>query len=134
MMRHLIHLIGLLALAAAVSLPGCGGSSPDRKDRTPSPKTDIVAPRKASENIPTDGRRSAPRSALNNNERHLTKEPAWLTAECDDPDPSVRLQAIEAWAREPEETLDPLTYALVDPDESVRARAQEFLEEALARR
>jgi HEAT repeat protein len=71
---------------------------------------------------------------LNENERHPTEEPVWLTAECDDPDPSVRLQAIETWGREPEETLDPLTYALVDPDESVRARAQELLEKELARR
>ena len=30
--------------------------------------------------------------------------------------------------------LNPLTYTLVDPDESVRARAQELLEEVLVRR
>jgi len=59
--------------------------------------------------------------------------PKWLSEALDDPDPSVRLQAIETWGREPEETLDPLTYALVDPDETVRARAQELLEEELAR-
>ena len=63
-----------------------------------------------------------------------TEEPAWLTAAREDPDPRVRIHAIEAWARNPGESLDPVTHALVDPDESVRARAQELLEEALARK
>jgi hypothetical protein len=58
--------------------------------------------------------------------------PVWLAAV--PADPSVRLQAIEDWARGPQETFDPVTYALVDPDESVRARAQELWEEALKRR
>jgi hypothetical protein len=49
-------------------------------------------------------------------------------------EPVIRLYALEAWALDPGERLDPVTYALVDPDESVRARAQELLEEALARR
>jgi len=49
-------------------------------------------------------------------------------------DPAIRLYALEAWALAPGERLDPVTHALVDPDESVRARAQELLEEALTRR
>ena len=129
-MRHLIHRLGLLALAVVVSLYGCGGSSPDRSGRVTSPEKKTSEPRRALENTSTDARRAV----LDENERHPTEEPAWLTAEFEDPDPSVRLKAIEAWAREPEETLDPLTYALVDPDETVRARAQELLEEELARR
>ena len=36
------------------------------------------------------------------------------------------------WERDSQETLDPLTNALVDPDESVRARAQELIERAWA--
>ena len=50
------------------------------------------------------------------------------------PDPAIRLYALEVWAFDPGERLDPVTHALVDPDESVRARAQELLEEALSRR
>lgn len=50
-----------------------------------------------------------------------------------DPDPAIRLSALEAWALHPGPTLDPVTYALVDADEAVRARAQEVLEEVLAR-
>lgn len=129
MMRHLIYRLGLLALMVVVSFYGCGESSPDRSGRATSPKTEIVASRRAPETTSTDARRSV----LNESERHPTEEPAWLTTARDDPNPSVRLQAIETWERESGETLDPLTYALVDPDESVRARAQELLEEELVR-
>jgi hypothetical protein len=68
------------------------------------------------------------------NERIQVQEPAWLTAAREDPDPSVRLHALETWAQNPGETLDPVTYALVDSDESVRTRAQALWEEALAGR
>ncbi len=136
-MRHLIErlgCLGLLALAAMVSLYGCGGSSSDisgnRSSRAVSPEKKTSEPRRTLGNTSTD----AHRSVFNNSERHPTEEPLWLTVERDDPGPSVRLQAMEAWAKEPEETLDTLTYALVDPDETVRARAQELLEEELARR
>ena len=57
-----------------------------------------------------------------------------LTAAHDAPPPAARLQAIEDWSRSSRESLDPVSYALVDPDESVRARAQELWEEALQRR
>lgn len=50
-----------------------------------------------------------------------------------DPDPQVRLGALEHWVRHHQgEAGDPLTYALVDPDERVRARAQELWEHVLA--
>lgn len=49
-------------------------------------------------------------------------------------DPNVRIQALDAWAQHPGASLDPVTYTLVDPDESVRTRAQEVLEQELARR
>ena len=51
----------------------------------------------------------------------------------EDSDPGVRIQNLETWAQAPGDTLDPATYALVDPDESVRARAEALLEEVLAR-
>lgn len=46
----------------------------------------------------------------------------------------MRLAAIEAWANNPGDNLNPFTYALVDPDEQVRARAQDLFEQALERR
>ena len=48
------------------------------------------------------------------------------------PDPQARIAALEEWAVQREGPgVDPLTYALVDPDEGVRTRAQELFEEAL---
>ncbi len=61
------------------------------------------------------------------------EEPEWLIKAQNDPNPITRLNAIEAWARNPTDSLDPITYSLLDPDESVRAEAQRFLGEPLAR-
>lgn len=49
------------------------------------------------------------------------------------PEVTVRLQALELWAEQPSQDLNPITYALVDEDESVRTRAQELFEQQLAR-
>ncbi|MFN0316802.1 MAG: hypothetical protein ACKVQA_17410 [Burkholderiales bacterium] len=57
------------------------------------------------------------------------EELAWLSAAREDSDQTSRLQAIEDWARGSREVLDTVTHALVDPDESVRARAQELAEQ-----
>jgi hypothetical protein len=61
---------------------------------------------------------------------------AWYATARDDPNPTPRLQLIEGWARQPrrDSGLDLLTNALVDPNETVRTRAQELLEQELARR
>ncbi len=40
----------------------------------------------------------------------------------------------DAWAEHPGASPDPVTYAPVDPDESVRTRAQEVLDQELAPR
>jgi hypothetical protein len=45
----------------------------------------------------------------------------------------VRLQALELWAQQPSDEIDPVTYALVDEDEQVRTRAQELYEQQLTR-
>jgi HEAT repeat protein len=50
-------------------------------------------------------------------------------------EPAVRIEALENWAAQGAETpLDPLTHALVDEDESVRARAQALVERVWAAR
>lgn len=55
---------------------------------------------------------------------------AGLAAALASPDPQVRIQALEEWAAQREGPgVDPLTYAMVDPDEQVRARAQQLLDE-----
>jgi hypothetical protein len=49
------------------------------------------------------------------------------------PDVTVRLQALELWAEQPDHDIDPLTFALVDEDDQVRARAEELWEQQLTR-
>jgi len=77
---------------------------------------------------------SRPAAAAPSPNLRLAPRLARLAAAQEDPDPNVRMHALEAWAQQPGESLDPATYALVDPDETVRARAQELVDEQLARR
>lgn len=58
----------------------------------------------------------------------------WPPVEMRDPDPRNRRFALERWTREPTESLDLVAAAMVDPDESIRERAEQLFEEALARR
>jgi hypothetical protein len=55
----------------------------------------------------------------------------WFAEVRENPDVTVRLQALELWAQQPGDGIDPVTYALVDEDEHVRARAQELWEQQL---
>jgi DNA polymerase III gamma/tau subunit len=57
----------------------------------------------------------------------------WYATARESPDISVRLQALETWAQRPGDQLDPVTYGLVDQDDSVRQRAQELYEQQLVR-
>ena len=57
----------------------------------------------------------------------------WFEEVRENPDVTVRLQALELWAEQPGDGIDPLTYALVDEDEQVRARAEELWEQQLTK-
>ena len=58
---------------------------------------------------------------------------ARVTTALQDPDPGVRVKGLEQWAQHPGGySLDPPSQALVDPDEAVRARAQQLFDHALA--
>jgi hypothetical protein len=57
----------------------------------------------------------------------------WFAELRESPDVTVRLQALEVWAQQPGDSIDPLTFALVDEDEDVRARAEALWEQQLAR-
>ena len=127
-MRRLILWLGVISVAAIVVPVVYNRSFSNLSSREDSSKAAGVT----QQSDKSSGRTSTPvRGAIGH---ALLEEPGWLTEARNDPDPTVRLNAIEAWARNPGESLDPVTHALVDPDESVRARAQELLEEALARR
>jgi len=117
----------IFALAAA--LCACGRPSADNVESSTGIKQANLS--KQASNVPAQ---TTTVSALRYSERMQPPDPAWLAAARDDPDPNVRLHALGTWAQYPGESLDPVTYALVDPDETVRARAQELMDEALARR
>jgi hypothetical protein len=56
----------------------------------------------------------------------------WMAALRESPDAPVRLHALNLWAQEPDDDLEPLFEALGDDDEAVQARAEEVWEEQLA--
>jgi hypothetical protein len=132
MVPPLIYRCALLALVILGGLLACGKSAPDKAEH-------VAARPSASESRPAEppARKAAaelPASVAFASQPLSEEEPAWLTAARDDPDPSVRTLALETWAQQPGATLDPFTYALVEGNESVRARAQELLEVELTRR
>lgn len=120
--------LGRLLVAAAViaGLSSCGKSSPD-SSRQPTESRAYAHQAVSSTSL---GHKTA---AVEHAGQNQLETSSLLDPAREDPDPRVRLHAIETWAAKPGKALDPVTYALVDPDESVRARAQELFEEALER-
>jgi hypothetical protein len=112
----------LFVAVMVATLCSCGKSSPDVLQHWPETRATSDAAIEF---------RSSPIKHAGQNQ---IDTPSSLEAAREDPDPRVRLHAIETWAAKPGKTLDPVTYALVDPDETVRARAQELFEEALERK
>ena len=115
-----------LLLALGLIAAGCGRAIPEPSDRIATRAAPAVA------HAPERSSPAVTVSAFRFSERMQTPDPAWLAAAREDPDPNVRLHALETWAQHPGESLDPVTYALVDADESVRTRAQELVEQVWA--
>ena len=73
----------------------------------------------------------APQATMAARQGHVPEPetpPEWIAA-FQHADTAVRIQALERWAEQGAATpIDPITQALVDPDESVRVRAQELAE------
>jgi hypothetical protein len=120
------------AVAVTLALGACGRSLPDQS-ATATPPRAIAARQVIAQQPPTSAPKASMASVAQYSES-TQAPPPWLAELLNAPDPQVRLLGLDAWARHPGESLDPVTYALADPDESVRARAQEVLEEELARR
>jgi hypothetical protein len=159
MMRHLAGHVGVAAVVFVFALPACARSSADTSNpvgaHVPIPASGPAgihsrqAPRNlassenerppAGEAVSPDAPSVVPAPSTSLPVLRIwygpTEEPPepllGALAEQDDPDPDVRLRALDTWARRPGESLDPVTHALVDPDESVRARAQELFETEL---
>jgi hypothetical protein len=158
-MRRVVHRLGLaVVLGAALSLAGCGedtyegdGSLPDadrggatasltsRPDavQTTNAEKDHSAARPPPEQThredpppPQSAEPQEPDAIVD----VFVTDPTVTDEALQDPDPNMRIWALEAWVQQPGASLNPVTYALVDPDESVRARAQELFEQELEAR
>lgn len=125
----------LVIIAIAAHLPGCGESPTVPSDRAASLSI-AVAPSHATGPSPQLSLDVSTATAWGTASvaQATPTDDASLTAARENPDPAVRLQALESWAQRPGASLDPMTYAMVDPDASVRIRAQELFEQNLARR
>ena len=121
------------AVAVALSLGACGRISPDQSVGA-TPSRAIAARQVIAQQPPTSAPNASMASVTQYSESTQAPQLSWLAELLNAPDPPVRLQGLDAWKRHPGETLNAVTYALVDPDESVRDQAQALFEEALARR
>ncbi|NOS80245.1 MAG: hypothetical protein E8D46_09245 [Nitrospira sp.] len=107
---------------SAPPVPKPGGLTADSSRTTsPAPK----APAQSAASTPSSEDKANADQAL----REARER--WYAEMREHPEATVRLQALEQWAQQPGEALDPVTLALVDEDESVRARAQELFEQQL---
>jgi hypothetical protein len=140
MAHHLVRNLSYTAIAAALALQGCGKSSEARLDRSSSwVAGSAPTVRPSASGFDAAHKTSRPERlpvarAPPIGQGRTEDPPSWLAELLRAPDPNVRIQGLDAWARQPTVSLDPVTNALVDPDESVRTRAQELLEQELARR
>jgi hypothetical protein len=115
--------LGAAAVAAAAMLCACGRTEPTV------PAIEAAAPARVSA---IESKRAAVPAVDPSPAQPAVV--AWPPAEMQAPDPRMRRFALEQWAREPTESLDLVAAALVDPEESIRERAEQIFEEALARR
>ena len=131
-LRGLMLLVGLTACGsplpeAPVSGPASGSAAAVVSSLAGAPRATSPAPADASAE-PTPSNAQTPADQAQREAREL-----WFTEARESPDATVRLQALELWTQQPGTGIDPLTYALVDEDEDVRARAEELYEQQLAR-
>ena len=124
--RQLTYALGLLALAVWVSLAS-GWRSPSDRSSAGKPVQTVAVEKPSRSPSTRVGGHVTPYAG--SAESDLPHGPA---AALNSSDPRVRIHALETWAQHPGDKLDPATYALVDPDESVRARAEELWEHLLA--
>ena len=97
---------------------------PTASPAAPPPSTRLTTASRAPSAAPAAPAPSSHRAAAERAQQEAWAQ--WYAALRDSPDRTVRLQALDHWAQQPGASLDPLTYALVDGDEDVRARAQDL--------
>ena len=111
----------------ALPSPTKPGTLLTESSRVTNPTPDARAPSAVS---PSDSRQ--PDTGTDNDEVQRQARVSWYAEASESPDVTVRLQALEFWAQQPGDGLDPVTYALMDEDEEVRARAQDLYAQQLA--
>jgi hypothetical protein len=138
MPRRLVRRLGLAVfLSAMLSFAGCGEDTYEGEGSLPgASRGEATACLTSRPDALRAGDAEEDRTATRPPPEQIRREelPPAQSAKPQEPDPNVRIQALEAWVQEPGVSLNPVTYALVDPDESVRARAQELFEQELERR
>ena len=122
------------ATMMAAALAGCGDAAPDKPlaSTTAAHSTAVAstAPR-----LVTESAKRAPAATPTRDDVPVSTAIGSSFEEVNQhPDAQMRMAALEVWAAGAKESLDPVTYALVDPDDAVRTRAQELLEQEIARR
>ena len=114
--------------AAVVSPPVADAPPPDTRridaSRATSPARETRVPPAAAPATPPPSDAKTTADQAQREAREM-----WFAELRESPDVTVRLQALEFWAEQPGNGIDPLTYALVDEDEQVRARAEELWEQ-----
>jgi hypothetical protein len=115
--------------AALVAAALCASCDRQAVNSLPSPRT--AAPASA---VPAVARSPSLAPAAQSAPAAVPTSSPWPPVQMQDPDPRMRRFALEQWAREPTDSLDLVAAALVDPEESIRERAEQVFEEVLARR
>jgi hypothetical protein len=113
---------GTSRASLAVGAPAGQASTQSARLQPTTPQTSLTDARRPS---PSDVRAEAEQAQRE--ARQL-----WLAELRESPDAPVRLHALNLWAQEPDDDLEPLFEALGDDDEAVQARAEEVWEEQLA--
>jgi len=123
---RLAWFLGLMLLAG---LSGCG---PAPSDHAPNPESSAspgpLAAFPASNYAPAPAAQEEPAPLP-----EYLDLPSWIAQALDDPEVSVRLQALDTWAQQGAQApLDPLVVALDDEDDDVRTKAMEIIEQQWA--
>lgn len=131
------HIAWLLGLILFAGLSGCGPAASD-PEPNPESRTSLAAPSEsppASQRSPVLHNDQASPAAIDNfpPQPDTLVLPIWMAQALDAPDVSVRLQALDKWAKlGTQASLDPLVVALDDENDDVRKKAMEIIEQRWA--
>lgn len=123
-----------LGLILFLGLSGCGPAASDPEQNHES-RASLAAPSEppsASQHSPSSHENQASPTVIDDSPPLPDKLvlPVWMAQALDAPDASVRLQALDKWAKlGTDASLDPLVVALDDEDEDVRRKAMDIIEQ-----